>query len=88
MSIKPESFTPGPWKYSPWHIEEGEPAVRAPEGWIIANVNSDPNAQLIAAAPDMYEALMGIIPLIAQDNIGSEEFFAALEALTKARGES
>lgn len=49
--------TPGPWRYTPWHIEEGNPTVRAPEGWLICETSSDANARLIAAAPDLLEAL-------------------------------
>jgi hypothetical protein len=44
------NITSGPWKYSPWHIEEGEPAVRSPDGWIICTTSSDENAAFIAEA--------------------------------------
>ncbi len=44
--------TPGPWTYAPRHICEGEPEVRAPEGWLICCTASDEDARLIAAAPD------------------------------------
>ena len=47
------NFTKGPWRHVPWHIEEGDPTVRAPAGWIIASVHSDANARLIAAAPEL-----------------------------------
>jgi len=54
------THTPGPWKYVPWHIEEDAAAVRAPEGWLICQTSSDDDARLIAAAPDMLEALKEI----------------------------
>ncbi|MDQ4421509.1 hypothetical protein OOT33_13865 [Sphingobium sp. DEHP117] len=40
--------TQGEWKFVPWHIEEGPPAVRAEAGWIIATTSSDADAQAIA----------------------------------------
>lgn len=50
--------TPGEWKFSPWHVEEGEAAVRAPEGWIIANTSSDANAALMVAAVNALPKLI------------------------------
>ena len=45
--------TPGPWRYVPAHIAEGDPEVRAPEGWLICTTSSESNAILIAAAPQL-----------------------------------
>lgn len=45
--------TPGPWHFVPWHIEEGQPAVRCAEGWIVATTSNDANAEFIARAPAM-----------------------------------
>lgn len=53
--------TDGPWKHSPWHIEEGEPAIRAPEGWIIANLSSDANVALIVEAINALPALLDVV---------------------------
>lgn len=60
LKAKIAAATPAPWQFSPWHIEEGPSAVRAPEGWIIASTSSDANAELIAilrnAAPALFAA--------------------------------
>lgn len=45
--------TPGPWHFVPWHIEEGQPAVRCAEGWIVATASTDADAEFIARAPAM-----------------------------------
>jgi len=58
--------TPGPWRFVPWHIEEGPPAVRCAEGWIVATTASDDDAQFIAAAPDLADALFGLLVALGQ----------------------
>lgn len=76
-------FTPGPWKFVPWHIEEGPSAVRSPEGWLICTTSSDANAILIAAAPDLY----AFVQEIALGGYGPEETYNRARALlNKARG--
>lgn len=45
--------TPGPWHFVPWHIEEGPPAVRCAEGWIVATTSTDADAEFLARAPAM-----------------------------------
>jgi hypothetical protein len=50
--------TPTPWRFSPWHIEDGPPAVRAPEGWIVATTAYDADADFIARAANAHEALV------------------------------
>lgn len=96
--MKPE-FTPGPWRiklterFGPWVVDDN--------GWHVAEVSvlhreirtreeTDANARLIAAAPDLLEAL-----LVAHDHID----MAALEishckdaeqiraAIAKSRGQ-
>lgn len=70
IKIKPQ-FTPGPWAAS----EHADSAGRIGVGQInntfdIAKVFGQENARLIAAAPDMYEALTALIDgLIAIDDI-------------------
>ena len=55
--------TPGPWSYLPRHIAESEPEVRAPAGWLICCTAGDEDARLIAAAPELLEALKAIAAL-------------------------
>lgn len=82
-------FTPGPWSFVPWHVEEGPSAVRAPEGWLIATTSSDANARFIAAAPELYEALEGLLATHKQGKGQCcDAADKAIDALAKARGEA
>lgn len=74
------SATPGPWRFVPWHVEEGPPAVRCAEGWIVATTSSDDDARLIAAAPDLAEALFNLLAAVGE--IGLTQ--AQIEAMAKA----
>ncbi len=56
-----ETHTPLPWTFSPWHIEEGPSAVRAPAGHIVATTASDSDAQLIVRAVNSHEALVAAL---------------------------
>jgi len=53
-----KSATPRPWKFSPWHIEEGCSAVRAPAGHIVCTTASDADAEYIARAVNAHEGLV------------------------------
>lgn len=77
--------TPGPWRYTPWHIEEGNPTVRAPEGWLICETSSDANARLIAAAPDLLQALKRLVARVDPDYT-EVETLEAKAAIDKALG--
>lgn len=56
--------TPGPWDYSFESIDPEWAVVKINGGLVVANVNSharqEANARLIAAAPEMYEALVAL----------------------------
>jgi len=93
-------FTKGPWsiEYDQWNSLE-QPrdvwaCIIAPDPndavpWFVANVlccaESSANASLIAAAPEMYEALDFVSAHLTNDPLAAHERIRA--ALAKARGE-
>ena len=99
-------FTPGPWK-SPTEIQSclDETSVYGADGLIVAALTYDSsdfrpeeenfaNAQLIAAAPDLYADLSELtvwwanwMPDAASSNGGYGALEKARAALAKARGE-
>ena len=88
------SHTPGPWPIKPTgdfkRIVIGDGLVDGPGGYEVAEVYSDDcdrdeamaNAHLIAAAPDLYAALVH-----AQQNMPHPDQMID-EALAKARGQA
>ena len=91
--------TPGPWQWgqrngSPWPVlQSGDPDA----GWIAMTAAPDgPDARLIAAAPDMLDALMQATILLkhACDGHALESQYAVetadamTAAITKAIGET
>ena len=54
--------TPTPWRFSPWHVEEGQSAVRTgqnyPEDYIICTTASDDDAKLIVTAVNNFHDLV------------------------------
>ena len=58
LDMRLDGHTPTPWKFVPWHIEEGPPAVRAPEGWVVAHASSDADAEYIAHAANCHDELL------------------------------
>jgi hypothetical protein len=87
-------FTPGPWKIVedrvPSSLEVFGGTTAICECWRRANPETETaNAHLIAAAPDMYEALEKLRDRYVQV-IGNEgiECYVANAALAKARGEA
>ncbi len=46
-----------PWTWVPWHVAEGPSEVRCAEGWLVCTTSSDDHARLIAAAPELLDAL-------------------------------
>jgi hypothetical protein len=95
-------FTPGPWRYCP--TNNGHMIGGSSNGYIaevrqVREVTEDKaNAHLIAAAPDLYEALSDLIVLAsaamqlanrdgAEFNV-DDDLREARAALKKARGES
>lgn len=91
------NFTPGHWEVS--HQNEGDcRAIVSDGGKLIALAAyagggaTQANAHLIAAAPDLYEALEDVVDSWSDDdNIDEDEYIrriSARAALAKARGEA
>ncbi len=101
--------TPGPWKYTPTNTELVSHIIRSTDGWAVATVTpkdgdeTAQNAQLIAAAPDMLEALEGALDtmgfLLAEvkaqgdipqddEDLARDRYDQVLAAIAKAKGES
>lgn len=84
-----ERWTPGPWEYhslSASVIQSGDP-----DGNSVCLEAGDADGHLIAAAPELYEALEGLLEMTDDDQWGAEAEAAqrvARAALAKARGES
>ena len=82
MNGKPR-WTPGPW-IAGWNND-------ACVVWGIANVlgeNKAANANLIAAAPDLYDALAECVKWLEESAEGERATQLALAAIKKARGEN
>lgn len=80
------SYTPGPWKVD-------RPYIRG-AGRVIASLESGhdevedaANAQLIAAAPELYEALENLMDFLFHGKKDRQMILKASAALAKARGE-
>jgi hypothetical protein len=88
-------FTPGPWfvGYSDGSgasdedgyciVRDGEPVVRSADSFgILYGIEKRADAYLIAAAPDLYAALIDML-----DDGDATDRESAMRALRKARGE-
>ncbi len=84
------SFTPGPWVVFPGH----NPGIQAPSGTIVTygncgescgihGKNQEADARLIAAAPELLEALKAVVAIADRKTV---EFNAARAAIAKAEG--
>lgn len=74
-----EAYTPEPWRFVPWHIEEGASAVRAPDGHLICSTASDANSRRIVAC---VNALAGI-PIEAIESGVVAELVKAADAIER-----
>jgi hypothetical protein len=81
------AFTPGPWRLDGDHIVAGlygEDRIGSPLG--DTPEQAEANGRLIAAAPELYEALVGLA--VALECLGyPDEAKQARALLAKARGE-
>ena len=80
------SYTPGPWKVD-------RPYIRG-AGRVIASLESGrnegedaANARLIAAAPELYGALVDLIGFLFHGKKDRQAILRATAALAKARGD-
>lgn len=72
-----EAHTQGPWRFVPWHIEEGSSAVRAPDGHLICSTASDANARRIVGC---VNALAGIPIEAIESGVVAEALLAVVNA--------
>ena len=98
MTNEPK-FTPGPWNYKgseiiSTHEKRGRPVSVVDLFGAMGGEDSDADAHLIAAAPDLYEALEHLQsvqngpPLIRFEADWQEAMAKTKAALAKARGET
>jgi len=97
------SHTPGPWRVDSSMVHTGWVLVTTSDGNIIANVNTETgpdippavstkmpamnNATLIAAAPEMLEALEAMVEMVEMNGLGKRYALdLAASAIRKARG--
>lgn len=96
--------TPGPWSVRFREVNNGEALIMNPHGWCVAEsavglpggfAETISNEHLIAAAPELLEALRAVVFAIAPDHDyeNIEGFFRepvsqALAAIAKAEGRS
>ena len=82
-------FTPGPWTAEEYKHGHGAWVVRSPDGYLIAENMAGQDAALLAAAPDMYDALYSVCVACKMRDHETECKLCTVEAaLRKARGES
>lgn len=88
------SHTPGPWNYEEPDVV-GLPHLRAANGDAVATFLREPwnssDIPLIAAAPELYEALEKLFDLMISDKVSKDEgvrrLQMAADVLAKVRGE-
>ena len=84
------SHTPGPWSYEEPDFV-GLPHLRAANGDAVATFLREPwnpsDIPLIAAAPELYEALVDLIGFLFHGKKDRQTILKATAALAKARGE-
>ncbi len=95
MTDQPK-WTPGPWRYDRTNGSPttGEHMIAGAKPGYLAEVRDcgsgdvRANTHLIAAAPDLYAALDGLLGLLDAGSLYEPQAYAARTALAKARGET
>ena len=83
MGFNRPRLTGEPWRFSPWHIEEGPPAVLAGSGWIVCTTSSDDHAKVIAAAPELLDALLLVWDTYGMDSSIDSAIWQTVQAALK-----
>jgi hypothetical protein len=83
------TFTPGPWHVAN-SVQIRSERDQIAKVWMMRNGEGNANASLIAAAPELYEALEIALNWLASDTRPAvmTAHVTAVAALAKARGES
>jgi hypothetical protein len=90
-------FTPGPWAAVKCHPGTSTWGVRGPDGKTYATTWSGANANLVASAPELYDAVSALLEQFVDPQQGIHQFDSgivrksverAFSALAKARGEA
>ena len=92
-------ISPAPWKYIGYHYHRNGEYIHLGEVWVKGGKHkivvdiSQPDASLIAAAPELYDMLQSLVEYIDRECIpcgetACELMAAAHNVLAKAAGES
>ena len=92
-------ISPAPWKYVGYHYHRNGEYIHLGEVWVKGGKHkivvdiSQPDARLIAAAPELYDMLQSLVEYIDRECIpcgetACELMAAAHNVLAKAAGES
>ena len=83
--------TPGPWHYQPGRNSRPPYVIRGSEGgFVVVGMTADrqeADAALIAAAPELLEALEGMVAEFGIHCDSNSPLGAACAAIAKAKGE-
>lgn len=83
IEARAKAATQGTWKFSPWHIQEGPPAVLSSEAWVLATTSSDSDAAHIAGMdPATTLALTAALRQAWEERDEAREAVKALERPT------
>lgn len=80
--------TPGPWEYEVHELSSGlSGIVYGAHGYAIADHLSEANASLIAAAPELLDALQSFVAAVDRAKGAPVQFYDGMSnsAITKAR---
>jgi len=90
------NYTPGPWEAS--HDIGANCVATITSGWVVVSIGADPNkfdakadAQLIAAAPELLEALRAMLAAslpVDKNANGMDAVEKAISAIAKAKGKT